>query len=244
MWRAQVAALVEQLDLKRKPIGVRYVAAAGAPEPDLLDDKMGGCEAFLRASEGHRVWLSAANSTCKLGPYWLGLRGESASEKPKSSPEVEDQREACFIEEVPGAEAADPRGVPPMGDFLLLSPLETTETRPDLVLFICTFEQACKLMALDCHGSKPPGPIEIRGPICYRAVTHPLASRALNVTLMSHAGRRAHGYRADDLLVSVPADRFESMMRTLAELIAAAREVEIPDALRSLFRARCRGTDN
>lgn len=245
VWREQVAELIEQLDLKRKPVAVRYEQRT-IPNPDAAAENLSACEAFLQASEGRFVRLSAANSSCSLGAYFLRLRTRSASNGAKAFEELlfDEEKANCFIEEVPPAQVSTGYRLPAIGDSLLLSPLETTEARPDLVLFICTFEQACKLIALDCHGAEAPAPMEMRGPICHRAITYPLVSGYLNVTLMSHASRRIHGYRADDLLVAASAERFERMLGNLAHLASGPPDIQIPDALRSLLHERCRATEN
>jgi uncharacterized protein (DUF169 family) len=227
------------------PVAVRY-ERNGRPGPGATEAKTSACVAFLQASEGRVLRMSVADFSCSLGPYCLGVGEASAASAQEAFEKVilDPERASCFVDAIPEALAPAGRLQPGFGDTVVFSPLDPEGTRPDLVVVICTFDQACKLIALDCHPGVGPVPMELRGTTCYRAVTYPLMAGYLNVTLMSNASRTLHGYRPDDVLVSVPAERFERMLGNLQSLTTARVEADIPDALRTLFRDRCRQTDN
>jgi uncharacterized protein (DUF169 family) len=246
MWGKQVARLVEHLALTRLPVAVRYERNGAARSDSGVEPNTSACTAFLRASEGRTLRLSATDFSCNLGPYCLGVGPASAASAQEAFETVvlDPERASCFVEGVP--EALGPAGRPQsgFGNGLVLSPLDSETAKPDLVVFICTFEQACKLIALDCHPAGGPAPMELRGSTCYRAVTYPMMAGYLNVTLMSNAGRSLHGYRPEDVLVSVPAERFERMLGNLQGLATARLDVDIPEALRTLLEERCQQTNN
>lgn len=240
-WRTRLAELVERLALQRQPVAVRYAEsgpaepADGAPEP---------CEALLRASQGETLILAGGTAGCALGTYYLGLGALSAEQGHRAFQDFvfDEKRSACFIDEVPGSERTS---VPPpakQGGVVILSPVADLETPPDVLLFVCEFEQACQLIALDAAESGGPTRMEMRGPTCHRAIGYPLVTGRLNVSLMSHVGRRLHGFRAGDLLVSVPGPRLLHMLERLVP--GQWPGIEIPAALRSMLQERCRGSEN
>ncbi|MFB3817053.1 MAG: DUF169 domain-containing protein [Candidatus Methylomirabilales bacterium] len=239
-WRTRLAELVERLALQRQPVAVRYVASpppaprGGAPEP---------CEALLRASQGETVIL-ASDGACALGSHYLGLDRLSPEQGRRAFEDFvfDQRRSACFIEEVPGADSTT---VPPparQGSLVILSPVRDLEDPPDVLLFICGFEQACQLIALDVPETGAPARMEMRGPTCHRAIGYPLVTGRLNVSLMSHVGRRLHGFRADDVLVSVPGARLLRMLDRATR--GEGPGLQIPAALRSMLQERCRGSQN
>jgi uncharacterized protein (DUF169 family) len=236
--------LMAQLELTRKPVAVRYAPEAGPSAETTTDGTLPACEAVRLASEGSVLRLGTDSSACALGPHFLRIGRPSAEDAGKAFEELlfSGDKASCFLEEVPGAQPVGVQTRGPLGNSLILSPLEAAQARPDVVLFVCNFEQACRLIALDSQDGQP-GTVELRGAACYRAMTYPMVSGNLNVTLMNNAGRLRHGYRADDLLVSIPIARFERM------LAGAARAgdpggADIPDSLRALLRERCSGADN
>jgi uncharacterized protein (DUF169 family) len=240
-WRTGVAELVERLALQRQPVAVRYVESA-SPEPPAAAPE--ACEALLRASQGETVVVAGGAAGCALGTHYLGLAGLSGEESRRAFEEFvfDEKRSACFIEEVPGAET--PRVAPParQGSRVILSPLADLPEPPDVVLFVCEFEQACRLIALDVPETGAPAAMEMRGPTCHRAIGYPLVTGQLNVTLMSHLGRRLHGFRADDVLVSVPGARLLRMLDRARR--GAGPDIHIPDVLRSMLLNRRRGSEN
>jgi uncharacterized protein (DUF169 family) len=240
-WRTRLAELVERLGLQRQPVAVRYVQSAavqlgsGVPE---------ACEALLRASQGETLILESGTAGCALGTYYLGLDGPAAEQGQPALEEVvvDEKRSACFIDEVPGAERTTVSPPAKRGCAVILSPVADLEAPPDVLLFICEFEQACQLIALDMPGSAGPPRMEMRGPTCHRAIGYPLVTGRLNVSLMSHVGRRLHGFAADDLLVSVPGARLLRMLDRTGR--GEGPGVRIPAALRSMLAKNCRGTEN
>jgi uncharacterized protein (DUF169 family) len=235
---------MHHLDLERRPVAVRYERSPGiAPR---AARPMAACEAVLMASQGGAIRMGVGDSSCRLGPQALRLGEGSAEDRrpPLDAPPFDEEMGSCFIEEIPAVETGGTPPPPTLGDSVILAPLDGADARPDLVLLICNFEQACKLIALAGHEAEPLPRVEMRGASCYRAITYPLLSGNVNVTLMSRAGRRVHGYGAEDLLVSVPVERFERMLEALALLWGGQPNVEIADRLRALLRDRCPGSDN
>ena len=129
---------------------------------------------------------------------------------------------------------------PPLGlaDHIVLAPIEKAEFRPDIVLFICNAEQACRLVSLDSYDTGIPPRIEMAGSTCHQAVAYPVVTGELNVSLMDYTSRHIRGYKAEDLLVSIPYHRFHGVIRSIDHCTAGQAKMEIPESLRRLAGAK------
>lgn len=237
----QISALTRHLGLQRLPVGVCW-GHGPAPTPP-PGDAADACDALLRASQGQSTILSAGSPSCRVGLYHLGLSGLSEEEKRLAFEQFvfDARRSACFVEEIPGMDPTALRARA-LGEYLIVGPLHTIDEAADVIVFICTLDQAAKLLALD--GGAGATALELRGPLCQRAVVYPLVADRLNVTLLTDAGRRLHGYRPDELLVSVPPTCLERIVGNLPQLAEVRAQAEIADDVLSLLRERCSGHDN
>jgi uncharacterized protein (DUF169 family) len=95
---------------------------------------------------------------------------------------------------------------PPLGraNYVILSPLEKAELTPDLVVFLCNPEQACRLVTLATYSEGRPPRLEMAGSTCHMVIAYPLVTGEINVSLMDYASRRYQDYRPTELFVTVP----------------------------------------
>ncbi|MFQ5868946.1 MAG: DUF169 domain-containing protein, partial [Candidatus Zixiibacteriota bacterium] len=194
------------------------------------------CDAFLDARDDKIIDLTASTSACSGGTWHLGLGERPKGEYDKALKEflVNGEKLYCSIAAFHRAQALT--APPPLGlaEHVVLSPMDKAEFRPDVVLFICNAEQACRLVTLDGYDTGIPPRLEMSGSTCHQAVAYPVVTGELNVSLMDYTSRRIRGYTPEDLLVSIPYHRFHGVMRSIPRCTAGRAKMEIPESFRRL----------
>jgi uncharacterized protein (DUF169 family) len=233
-WQEYAGEISDVLGLKGSPVAITY---SMEPPSAVAEGKHRVCDAFLRARDGATIDLTAATSACPGGTWHLGLGEAPKGEWDKALKEflVHGEKLYCSIAAFHRALALGTR--PPLGlaDHVVLSPLETAQFRPDVVLFICNAEQACRLVTLDGYDTGIPPRIEMTGATCHQAVAYPVVTGELNVSLMDYTSRHIRGYTPADLLVSIPYHRFHGVIRSIDHCTAGRAKMEIPESFRRLM---------
>ncbi len=236
-WKDYANQIRELLGLKGNPVAITY---SMKPPSTSVDGKHRVCDAFLHARDGKVIDLTTSTSACSGGTWHLGLGERPKGEDDKALKEflVDGEKLYCSIATFHRAQALT---VPPplgLSDHVILSPMDKAEFRPDVVIFICNAEQACRLVTLDSYDTGIPPRIEMSGSTCHQTVAYPIVTGELNVSLMDYTSRRIRGYRPEDLFVSIPYHRFHGVMRSIEHCTAGRAKMEIPESFRRLV-----GTD-
>jgi len=230
-WAAYADEIRELLGLEGNPVAITY---SMKPPSTSVGGKHRVCDALLRARDGKVIDLTASTSACAGGTWHLGLGERPRGEGDKALKEflVNGEKLYCSIAAFHRMQTLTM--VPPLGlaDHVVLSPLGKAEFRPDIVLFICNAQQACRLVTLDSYDTGIPPRIEMAGSTCHQAVAYPIVSGELNVSLMDYTSRRIRGYKPEDLLVSIPYHRFLGVMRSINHCTAGRAKMEIPESFR------------
>ena len=233
-WKDYASQIKELLGLKGNPVAITY-----SMEPPSASEagKHRVCDAFLLASDGKVIDLTASTSGCPGGTWHLGLGERPTGKADRALKEflVNGEKLYCSIATFHRAQALT--APPPLGlaDHVILSPMDKAELRPDLVLFICNPVQACRLVTLDGYDTGIPPRIEMSGSTCHQAVGYPVVTGELNVSLMDFTSRRACGYAPEVLLVSIPYYRFIGVMRSIDHCTAGRAKMELPESFRELM---------
>ena len=235
-WKDYAVEIRELLKLKGSPVAITY---SMEPASNPAEGKYRVCDAFLCARDGKVIDLTAASSACSGGTWHLGLGERPIGEEDKALKEflVHGEKLYCSIAAFHRAQVLT--AAPPLGlaDHVIFSPMDKAEFRPDIVLFICNAEQACRLVTLDSYDTGVPPLVEMSGSTCHQAVAYPLVTGELNVSLMDYTSRRIRGYKAADLLVSIPYHRFHGVMRSIDHCTAGRAKMEIPESFRRMVDA-------
>ena len=147
----------EQSELLKKVLGLKKEPLAITFTNDEISDgqyeKTSICKALKRAVEVNCFVIDEKVSTCTGGSFYCGFK-----EVPSGA---EKRRLQWFLtkgEKLTGTIVSFEReqkltAQPPTGlaDKLVVCPLEKTTIRPDIVLFQCNPEQACRLRTLDTY---------------------------------------------------------------------------------------------
>jgi len=235
-WKDYGEQIKEVLELEGNPVAITY---SMKPPSTPSGERYRVCDAFLQARGGKVIDLTVSTSACPGGTWHLGLGERPSGEADKGLKEflVNGEKLYCSIATFHRSQALT--AAPPLGlaDHVVLSPIEEAEFRPDIVLFICNAEQACRLVSLDSYDTGIPPRIEMAGSTCHQAVAYPVVTGELNVSLMDYTSRHIRGYKAEDLLVSIPYHRFHGVIRSIDHCTAGRAKVEIPESMRRIASA-------
>jgi uncharacterized protein (DUF169 family) len=215
-WCEYAERFAAVLELRGSPISVTYTDKEIQPT---VTKAMCVCKALLLARDGKIIRLNKAKCTCPGGRWHVGL-GKKMEGLEKFLVEGEKLWATVPIAHASIAEshriAPPPRG---LAKNIIFSPLAKAELQPDLVIFLCNPWQASRLIYLAVYHGQPVKP-QVIGSLCWSAITYPLVTGNLNVTMGDPTARRHYGYDPNDLIVSAPY-RMIPLMREALELSTA-----------------------
>jgi uncharacterized protein (DUF169 family) len=213
-WRRYSPEIKRVLALKGSPIAVTY---SMMPPAGTNGQRRSACQALLQARSGAVVSLNRDSCNCPGGAWHLGLEPRPADDIYRLWEEFLINGERLFCSPATVKRTMSSASQPPLGwaDYVVFSPLEKAELAPDLVVFLCNPEQACRLVTLATYPSgKPPKP-EIAGSTCHMVIAYPLVTGEINVSLMDYASRRYQEYDPTELFVTIPCRLMPGLMWSL-----------------------------
>lgn len=234
-WREYSKRLKEVLGLKGSPVAITY---SMKPVSHVQRGKYRVCDLLLKVRDGAIINLNKETSTCPGGTWHLGLGPRPSGKANKALKEFLINGEKLFCSLAVFQRSQYLTAPPPLGlaTYVVFSPLEKAELRPDLVLFICNPEQACRLVTLLIYNEGIPPKIEMAGATCHMAIAYPLVTGQMNVSLMDYTSRRIKGYKPEDLLVTIPYHRLAGIMESIDNCTAGTAKMEFPPEFRKLFK--------
>ena len=232
-WKDYSHQLKEVLKMERHPIAVTY---SMVPADGAKDGRHWVCRALQDAADGAVVNLTKENSVCHGGTWHLGLGPKPAGEADKALKKFLVGGEKLFCSITSFHRAMTLTAQPPLGlaDYVVISPLGKAQFEPDLVLFLCNAEQACRLITLATFDSGVSPKTELVGSACHMAVTYPLVSGEINVSFLDYTARKMRGYEPDVLFVSVPYHRLAGIIKSIPLCTAGTAKTEYPPEFRQL----------
>ena len=108
------------------------------------------CRALQDAADGATINLTKANSACHGGTWHLGLGPKPSGEMERTLKKFLVEGEKLFCSIATFHRAMTLTSQPPLGlaDYVVVSPLGEAQFKPDLVIFLCNAEQACRIITL------------------------------------------------------------------------------------------------
>jgi uncharacterized protein (DUF169 family) len=119
-----------------------------------------------------------------------------------------------------------------MSDRIFIGPVKGAPLRPDVVLFLCNAEQACRLVTLDHYWDGIPVRVELTGALCHSALSYPVVTGRTNVTFGDWTARRQQKFGPHAVFVSVPYERIHNLVAALEECSAGKAELDVPEEMR------------
>lgn len=227
VWLEWSKTLVDVLGLKGSPIAITYSID---PEPEPSAGRHWVCEILKDVRDGKTICIAKENSACMGGTVQLGL-GQRPSGKPERALQkflVHGEKMFCSITAFHRATATGVQ--PPLGmaDKVVFSPLGDAKTEPDLVLFLCNAEQACRLITLATYFTGVSPKTQLVGSACHMAITYPLVSGEINVSFMDYTARKMKEFDPNELVVSIPYHHVPNLMESIKRSSAGTAEAKIP----------------
>ncbi|NVM27766.1 MAG: DUF169 domain-containing protein [Candidatus Helarchaeota archaeon] len=199
-WQNLAESFVSVLELKGQPIAVTYTDKEIEPT---IKKGLDVCATLKKARDGEIIRLNKVKCTCPGGRWHLGLAGKMEGlEKILVKGEKLWATVAIARQSIGRTHQIAP---PPLGlaKYIIFSPLNKAELRPDVVAILCNPWQASRLIFLADYHGYPVNP-QVTGSLCWSAITYPLVTGNLNVTMGDPTARRHHEYDPNELIVSIP----------------------------------------
>jgi uncharacterized protein (DUF169 family) len=223
-----VVAVRRALGMKREPVAVKYTDESPSVRPD--GGRYAVCNGILAASGGKVIMLSSENCACPGGKSHIGLT-ETRTIALKMLVEGEklwaDVRTATRSRFDTQKIAAPPVGI---SSKVYLYPASEDIFTPDLVLFLVNAEQVSRLITLAQFWDGKTPSFEMRGSLCWSAITYPMATGKFNITVGDISARKMAKWDDSVIIASVPAEKIrgiaDAIDKSTAGTARTSREFE------------------
>lgn len=205
IWQAYSRQLKDVLGLDGSPVAVtfRNTAAVHGKGTRTMP-----CNAFYQAArKGVTFNMTVETCSCPGGATFLGLSAPSpqralAVQRFLIEGEKFSSCAASFFRSRALSRIQLPMGI---SNFVVIGPMEQSEFKPDLVLFICNPAQASRLVVLSSYETGIPLEGQLSGSSCGAAISYPLSTGRPNISIIDPSTRHfVKGFKDSDLIFSAP----------------------------------------
>ncbi|MCX5701751.1 MAG: DUF169 domain-containing protein [Candidatus Omnitrophica bacterium] len=237
IWQDYARTLKELLNLEYSPVALNCVKGHSG---NTSEKKVRICRAILDAGKGESFLVDKQNNACFGASWHLGFHKISdpkiinmikkfvvEGEKLFSSYEALDKL-MSQMEEAPDNS----------GSYFLLSPLENVGAAPDLVIFICNAEAACRLLTLVTFLDGIMPKIKIGGPTCRMSIISPLLTGEVNLSFYDYTARKMCNVEKDKLIISIPYKKMPLIIESIEKCSAGTAKIECPLEFREFLQSR------
>ena len=234
-WQNQALALKKLLNLDYSPVAISVFKEEFLKG---FDQKTRICKAILDAGRGQILQVAKGNNACFGAGWHLGfhrLNDPKIKDMVKKFV-VEGEKLFCSyaaldkllsqMEDVPDNSAA----------CFVLAPLEVCEFEPQLVIFICNAESACRLLTLATFIDGAMPKIKIGGPTCRMSIIYPLSTQEINLSFYDYTARKMCNVEKDKLLISIPYSKLPKIMESIDKCSAGTAKIEFPSEFRQFLQ--------
>ncbi|MDD5044808.1 MAG: DUF169 domain-containing protein [Candidatus Omnitrophica bacterium] len=226
-WQAHGLALKEVLALEYSPVAISCRKAPASPG---VKKKARICRAILDAARGEAIEIDKTNNVCMGAGWHLGFTPITDMARAEIFKKILVEKEKLFS----SIEALDKMisQMPPAPDnrdaYFSLAPLEKSEFKPELVIFVVNPEAACKVLTLATYTDGAMPEIKIGGPVCRLGIIYPLVTGEVNISFYDHTARKICHVEKDKLLISVPYEKILKMVESLDTCSAGRAKITYP----------------
>ncbi|MBU1671683.1 MAG: DUF169 domain-containing protein [Actinobacteria bacterium] len=230
-WKGIAGELISVLGLQSRPVAITFTNE----EVDLsAGPRTWICRAMKLAARGKTFVIDAGTSACPGGSWHCGLTQPPAAAGRRALQHFLTRGEKLThsivsFQRMQGLSSPPPTG---LSERIVFCPLDESPLCPDLVLFVCNAEQACRLIALDHFWDGRPPDVDLVGSLCHAAIGYPVMTGNTNVTFGDWTARRMQKYPEDAVFVTVPYERMHNLVKAIPECSAGNASVEIPEEFR------------
>ncbi len=224
-WQNYGEILKEVLQLEGSPVAVTYT---DEPASNGSSKEYAVCGAIAAARRGEVINLNAANCTCPGGSGHIGLapRPPEAFNKLKRFLVEGEKLRGTYAAFWRSGNLSSSRPPLGLGRYVVFSPLEKAALKPDLVLFVVNAGTASRLLELANYEPGTPIGVELTGSTCATAITIPLATGKINLSLIDTSSRKlVPEFKAEDLIFTVPYFRLHLLVESIPHCTAGTAEM-------------------
>lgn len=215
------------LGLKNEPLAISFT---NEEVSEGQYEKTSICRALKQAAEGECFVIDENTSTCPGGSRYCGFT-EIASKQQKRGLQRFLTKGEKLTHSIVSFERMQKLTIPPptgLADRIVICPLNKTGITPDMVLFLCNGEQACRLITLDTYWDGLSPEQQVIGALCNSAISYTIMTGRTNISLGDWTARRHQGFGSDVIFVSVPYERINNLIAAIPLCSAGEAESVIP----------------
>lgn len=227
-YKEEAHAFKKIFKLKYEPIAISFTnddVSLGRYEKTSI------CRALKHASSGESFLIDKTVSICPGGSQYCGFSPLHAGKKKRRVQKFLTKGEK-LTSSIVTFERMQRLAIPPatdLADRILIGPLERAEIRPDMILFLCNGEQACRLITLDTYWDGISPEQQIIGALCYSAIVYTIMSGNTNMSLGDWTARSHQKFEPDVIFLSVPYERIDNLLKAIPHCSAGDAEARIPE---------------
>jgi uncharacterized protein (DUF169 family) len=236
-WHEYSLALKELLNLEFSPVAL---SCLNAPFLKDADKKVRICRAILDAGKGEILQVDKVSNACFGASWHLGLQQIKAPKVINMIKKfvVEGEKLFCSYEALDKL-VSQMEAVPDNANsYFVLAPLEKCEFKPELVIFICNAEAACRLLTFVTFLDGIMPKIKIGGPTCRMSIMYPLLTGEVNLSFYDYTARKMCNVEKDKLLITIPYNKIPKIIETIDKCSAGRAKIEYPQEFREFLQKR------
>ncbi len=236
-WQDYAGILKNIFGLEQEPVGVSCLKDA---DIQAEQGKVRICRAILDAGTGKSLKVNKTNNACFGASWHLGfsqIKDPQVIQMIKKFV-VEGEKLFCSYEALDKLISQMEENPDNSNSCFTLSPLSNIEKEPELVIFVCNPEQACRLLTFVTFFDGVMPKIKIGGPTCRMAVMYPLLTGEVNVSFQDATARKMCHMDKNLLFVSIPAKRIPQIVENIDKCSAGTAKIEFPPEFRQFLQQR------
>lgn len=236
-WQQFSLDLKELLSLEYSPVAINCLKG---PLLKSSDKKLRICRAILDAGKGQSLQIDKQTNACFGAAWHLGFHKITDKQALEMIKKFVVEGEKLFL-----SHAALDKLISQMEEVpdnsqshFLLSPMEKAEIEPELVIFICNAEQACRLLTLVTFLDGVMPKIKIGGPTCRMSIIYPLLTGEVNLSFYDYTARKICNLEKDKLIISIPYKKIPLIIESIDKCTAGRAKIEYPTEFREFLQKR------
>jgi uncharacterized protein (DUF169 family) len=227
-FKEQSDNLKNVLGLRKEPLAISFT---NQKVSNGKYEKTSICRAMKLSGEGECFIVDEDVSTCPGGSRYCGFSGEFTGDQKRRLQRFLTKGEK-LTHSIVSFERMQKLSSPPLtglADRMVICPLDKTEIRPDMILFLCNAEQACRIIALDTYWDGLNPKEQLIGALCHTAISYTIMTGNTNISMGDWTARNHQQFEPDIIFVSVPYERIDNLIAAIPECSAGEAAVNIPE---------------
>jgi uncharacterized protein (DUF169 family) len=214
--------------LKKEPLAISFT---NDEISNLKYEKTSICRALKLAAGGECFIIDEEVSTCPGGSKYCGFTEVTSRDQKRRLQQFLTQGEK-LTGSIVSFERMQKLTTPPatdLADKVIICPLDKTEIRPDMLLFLCNGEQACRLITLDTYWDGISPKQQIIGALCHSAIVYTIMSGCTNLSMGDWTARHHQNFEPDIVFLSIPYERINNLIAAIPLCSAGEAAAHIPE---------------